>query len=444
MNRPKIHLTPTRGWMNDPNGFVYYNGEYHLFYQYFPYDTEWGTMHWGHATSRDLINFENHPIAIYPTKQYDRNGCFSGTALIKDNKLHFYYTGIKYLRSEDENIHKPYDNNSYEACQVKISSLDGYKFDNYNDKKIIIEPIRDDKLGHKTHTRDPKVWKHGDEYSMILGSKFKREGESRYIGEALFYTSKDGEEWQYKNRCYDETIGDMWECPDLLQVDGKYILIMSPEHITNDGVNYENNSIYTIVNYDEKTCDMKIVNKYCYLDQGLDVYAPQTTLDKEGNRIVIGWVRMPEKFQGEDWIGMMTLPRVIHVIDNTVYFTVPKYIERKFNKHIEVAEFDIDKPCRIKANLLASGTVDIGGYKIYVSNDRIVADRSNVFVERNLKNINFSTPKLDRRYDLDIYVDKGIIEIFVNDGRYVITNVVYNMNNSIEYSNLCELEIYQL
>lgn len=104
MNRPKIHLTPTRGWMNDPNGFVYYNGEYHLFYQHFPYDTEWGTMHWGHATSRDLINFENHPIAIYPTKQYDRNGCFSGTALIKDNKLHFYYTGIKYLRSEDMRI----------------------------------------------------------------------------------------------------------------------------------------------------------------------------------------------------------------------------------------------------------------------------------------------------------------------------------------------------
>ena len=92
MGRPKIHLTAPRNWINDPNGFIYYKGEYHLFYQYFPYDCRWGTMHWGHATSGDLIKWKHHPIALYPTKEYDQNRCFSGTALIKDDKLHLYYT----------------------------------------------------------------------------------------------------------------------------------------------------------------------------------------------------------------------------------------------------------------------------------------------------------------------------------------------------------------
>lgn len=218
MRRPKLHFTSPKNWINDPNGFIYYKGEYHLYYQYFPYAAEWGTTHWGHATSKDLVNFEHHGIALFPSKKFDSNGCFSGTALIEDDKLQFYYTGIKYLRTEDENIHRPYDNESFEACQVKIESKDGYTFDNFNDKKVVIPPITDRKLGNKTHTRDPRVWKYKDGYSMIVGSKFEKEGVEGYIGQALFYTSKDGESWEYKNRCYDESIGDMWECPDLVNV----------------------------------------------------------------------------------------------------------------------------------------------------------------------------------------------------------------------------------
>ena len=124
MRRTKLHFTSPKNWINDPNGFIYYKGEYHLYYQYFPYAAEWGTTHWGHATSKDLVNFEHHGIALFPSKKFDSNGCFSGTALIEDDKLQFYYTGIKYLRTEDENIHKPYDNESFEACQVKIVRMD--------------------------------------------------------------------------------------------------------------------------------------------------------------------------------------------------------------------------------------------------------------------------------------------------------------------------------
>ena len=444
MNRPKIHLTAPRNWINDPNGFIYYKGEYHLFYQYFPYGTQWGTMHWGHATSKDLVSFDHHPIAIFPSKQFDKNGCFSGTALIKDDKLNFYYTGIKYLKSEDENIHKPYDNESYEACQIMISSKDGYIFDNINNKKVVVPPVTDVKLGHLTHTRDPKVWKYKDRYSMILGSRFKKDGVERYVGEALFYTSKDGEVWNYKNRCFDETIGDMWECPDLVNVDGNYIFIMSPENIKDDGVNYTNNSIYSIVDFDEETCEMKITDKYNYLDEGLDVYAPQTTLDKHGNRIVIGWVRMPKNFDGEEWIGMMTLPRVIKVIDENVHFIIPDYIQNLFTKEIQVFEFNLNMPCRIKAKLTSQGKINIGGFKIHVSDDRIVTDRSNVFVDCDFKAVEFKSSKLDGRYDLDIFIDKGIVEVFINNGRYVITNVVYNMKQSVVYDNAYEFEIFEM
>lgn len=443
MNRPKIHFTAQRNWINDPNGFIYYKGEYHLFYQYFPYDTQWGTMHWGHATSRDLINFEHHPIAIFPSKKYDCNGCFSGTALIKDDRLNFFYTGIKYIQVDEENIHKPY-NDAFEACQIKITSEDGYKFDNFNDKKMIIPPITDEKLGNLTHTRDPKVWKYKDKYFMILGSKFKKDGVDGFVGEALFYTSDDGEKWKYKNRCFDETLGDMWECPDLVNVDEKYIFIMSPEHIIDDGVNYANNAIYSIVDFDEETCEMKITNGYKYLDEGLDIYAPQTTLDKDGNRILIGWVRMPEKFNGEEWIGMMTLPRVINVIDNKVYFIVPDYIQNLFDKEISKSDFNLDKPCRIKAKLTSKGRINIGEYKIQVENDRIVVNRSKVFANCDFKAVEFKSSKLDGKYDLDIFIDKGIIETFINSGQHVITNVVYNMKQFVEYDNVLEFKILEM
>ena len=148
------------------------------------------------------------------------------TALIKDDKLHLYYTGVKYDKHKVGNIHSPYDNESFESSQLKIFSEDGYTFNNLEDKKIIIKPIMDEKLGHRTHTRDPKVWKYKDRYTLILGSKFIESGSDKFTGEVLFYTSEDGENWSYKNRYYDKKIGDMWECPDLFEVDNEYILIM--------------------------------------------------------------------------------------------------------------------------------------------------------------------------------------------------------------------------
>ena len=99
----QIHLKAPGNWINDPNGFIYYKGMYHLFYQYFPYAPQWGTMHWGHAVSKDLTNWEHCGIALFPTKYEDQNGCFSGSAVEKNGKLYLYYTGVHYDKINPEN-----------------------------------------------------------------------------------------------------------------------------------------------------------------------------------------------------------------------------------------------------------------------------------------------------------------------------------------------------
>ena len=317
-----------------------------------------------------------------------------------------------------------------------LVSRDGYTFNNYDDKKIIIPAIMDESLGHRTHTRDPKVWKHKECYSMILGSKFKKKDNGKFTGEVLFYTSKDGEQWSYKNRFYDDSIGDMWECPDLFNVDGNYILVVSPENTINDGINYGNNAVYSMVNFDEDTCEMSLINNHKFLDEGLDLYAPQTTIDEFGNRILIGWMRMPIVCENENWIGMMSIPRVINVKNNEVYFTVPEYIDGLFDKKVKLSEFNVEETYKLKVTLNEESVLNIGGYKISVNKDKIVADRSEVFPE--IKGIGrvFNSSKLNGRYELNIYIDNGIIEIFINDGKYVISNILYNLKSNIEAINV--------
>ncbi|CAM2076160.1 MAG: glycoside hydrolase family 32 protein [uncultured Clostridium sp.] len=443
MKRPQIHMTPESNWMNDPNGFIYFNEEYHLYYQHFPYECNWGTMHWGHATSTDMINWSHHGIALYPSKQYDRNGCFSGTALIENREMTLYYTAVRYNETEKESIHHPYDNYSFESSQAKIISKDGYNFNNKDDKKMILAPLEDISLGHKTHTRDPKVWKYNDKYLMIIGSKFIKEDQDKFTGEVLFYESIDGDNWTYKNRFFDDSIGDMWECPDLFNVNGTNILVISPEQITKDGVNYTNNSVYAIVNFDEESCEMSLKSEFSYLDYGLDVYAAQSNIDKNGNRVMFGWVRMPEKFEGENWIGMMTLPRVVNVKNEKVYFDVTEEVKALFKDKVTIDEFNNKDIFKLEAALNEDSKINIGGYIILVEDDAIKVDRSNVFVEAECIGKVFKTPKLHGNYNIVAYIDNGIIEIFINDGEYVITNVIYNVKNYIEIQNVNKLDIYK-
>ena len=129
MIRHMLHLRSPGNWINDPNGFLYYRGLYHLFYQHFPYEPRWGTMHWGHAVSRDLVTWEHRGIALYPSKYWDQNGCFSGSAMENEGAMFLYYTGVRYEVVSPEDIHRSIDE-QFEASQLMLVSPDGVRFDN--------------------------------------------------------------------------------------------------------------------------------------------------------------------------------------------------------------------------------------------------------------------------------------------------------------------------
>ena len=179
-----VHVKAPGNWINDPNGFIYYKGKYHLFFQHFPYAPEWGTMHWGHTVSEDLVHWEYQGIALFPTKEYDQNGVFSGTALEEDGKLKIYYSAVKYLKPDPEDIHRVLDD-AIQTSQAMIVSEDGFHFNNW-DKKKVLPTVHDEEVG-EPKMRDPKVWKDGDSYYMMMGSSYHD------AGRVLFYTSKDGE-----------------------------------------------------------------------------------------------------------------------------------------------------------------------------------------------------------------------------------------------------------
>lgn len=425
MEKNILHLKAPGNWMNDPNGFLFYKGNYHLFYQHFPYAPRWGTMHWGHAVSRDMVHWEHKGIALFPTKREDQNGCFSGSAVEHDGKMYIFYTGVRYEVSDPEDIHVCV-NDQFEASQLMITSEDGMHFDNFHDKKVIIPAITDKKMGDRTHTRDPKVWRGKDAWYMVIGSK------SEEKGKLLFYRSENLSDWTYMNQTTTgEKLGWMWECPDYFETENGQVLVFSPMGIMDDGKIHENHALCTCVDFDEKTCSMNILDSYQFLDYGLDLYAPQSTVDEEGNRVLVAWLRMPEAVEGK-WNGMFCMPRVVEVEHGHIYFRLHPNVKKAFCRKIEMAaQADQDGYC-VSMELPEEGKISVGGYQIQRKNGRIVTDRSNVFPELKDYRMQFETPEVKEGFHLDIYVDKNMIEIYINDGEYVISNAVYGLSEKIE------------
>lgn len=424
-----LHLKAPANWMNDPNGFIYYKGKYHLFYQHFPFAPVWGTMHWGHAVSEDLVHWEHVGVALFPTIESDRNGCFSGSAVEHDGKMYLYYTGVHYDKASPENIHLALDD-KFTSTQLMICSKDGFSFDNFHGKKVVVPPIADSKIGDWTHTRDPKVWRGRDAWYMVLGTKTEER-----TGKILFYKSEDLEHWSYVN-CVskDERFGSMWECPDYFETEGGEVLMLSPMGLSDDKMHYAEHAICMGAAFDEDNCTMEISDSYQFVDYGLDLYAPQSTVDAEGRRVIVGWIRMPEAVTRKDGVtfrGMFALPRIVEVKDNHIYFRVHPNVEKAFTKQIQdISEAD-EAGYRVSFDLADGESVDIGGYRIFRKGETICTDRSEVFPENGDYRMQFATPALREGYHLDVYVDENLVEVFVNNGEYVISNAVYGLKKEV-------------
>ena len=436
MKTDRIRLKAPGCWINDPNGFIYYKGQYHLFYQCFPYAVEWGTMHWGHAVSRDLVNWEHCGIALFPSRYEDQNGCFSGSAVEHEGKMYLYYTGVHYDTINPQNIHKN-PNDRYESSQIMICSEDGFTFDNLNGKRVIIPPFADREPADRTHTRDPKVWRGKDAWYMVLGS---RTNDDR--GQLLFYRSVDLQEWHSVNRVTKETtLGWMWECPDLFETADGAVLMVSPMGVLKDGKREANHAVCLPVEFEASTCNLTFSQEYQFVDYGMDLYAPQSTVDEQGRRVMIGWMRMPEAVEGR-WNGMFCIPRIVERKDSHIYFRVHPNVERAFSKKISSPKEAGESGYRLSLELPEGGRIDIGGYKVTRIGNRICTDRSDVFTGHEAWRMEAATPEIKEGNHLDIYVDRNLIEIYVNHGEYVLSSVVYDLGMEIRSEAVETLEIY--
>lgn len=369
--KPKLHFTAPYHWINDPNGLIYYKGNYHIFYQHFPYDNKWGTMHWGHAITKDFVNFEHLPIALYPSKDFDRNGCFSGSAIEIDGQLYLYYTAIKYAKENPSNVHNQYSDDDLRASQALVVSSDGIHF-------------------------------------------------------------------EYKNSYQEPTIGNMWECPDVFKINNQFFMIFSPEN-TDQPPKPNSNARYMPIDFDEDTLTIKDHGDWPYLDHGLDFYAPQTFLSKDNERLLLGWLRMRKPVQGEEWIGMFIMPRILHEKDGKIIQELYPKIKNSFNH--EVQEISFDQPFQLKTTLNKDSSLNLGGFKIDIQDDCLHLNREEVSIQENKVCNDVVSPKLQGHYDIELYYDHHVFEIYINGGEYVMSQVVYDLNDQVIIQNT-EYKVY--
>jgi beta-fructofuranosidase len=306
--RPQFHLLPARNWMNDPNGPIYYDGKYHMFFQYNPEAAIWGNMSWNHATSPDMLHWTHQPLALTMTPDGpDAAGCFSGSCIAVDEgrnkRVYAIYTGV-IKNPQRETIR----NEGLQESQC-LAWSDDANLTNWIKlpKPVIPAPPAGLKV---IGFRDPSVWKQGNWFYMTVGSGIDKVG-----GCVLLYRSSDLRSWEYLHplasgeRSEETTLnpvgdGEMWECPEFFALDGGHVLIYS----TMGKVFWQSGML------DVSTMKFHPV-RTGLID--LDAfYAPKTQLDAQGNRILWGWIpeRRPEAAMLQaGWSGMMSLPRVMNL-----------------------------------------------------------------------------------------------------------------------------------
>ena len=302
--RPLFHLSARVGWMNDPNGFSFYDGQYHLFYQYHPYDSHWGPMHWGHAVSRDLLHWEYLPTALAPDTDYDGGGCFSGHALtLPDGRHLLMYTGVANTRGH------------HKAQTQCIAIGDGLNYEKLPENPVISAKQLPEG-GSPWDFRDPRILRQPDgSYLCFVANDRQEVG-----GTILRYRSKNLVDWEFCGTVLENHMrwGLMWECPDLFRLDGKDVLLISAQDMLPEGFEYHNGNgtVVFLGSYDGESGRFTPESDHA-LDYGIDFYAPQTVLTPDGRRIMIGWLQnwdtCNQHFRNLPWFGQMSLPRELSV-----------------------------------------------------------------------------------------------------------------------------------
>lgn len=432
--RLDYHLMAKAGWINDPNGFSYFKGYYHMFYQYYPYASEWGPMHWGHARSKDMVHWETLPVALFPDEKDD--GCFSGSAVVYDDKLWLIYTGHHYIDKEKDLF--------YEDQNLAYSS-DGIHFEKYEGNPVLKTPDDNTK-----HFRDPKVWQENDSFYMILGSQ-----EDDKLGRALLYQSKDLKEWKRvstlakSNNLKDE--GYMWECPDFFRINGQDVLLMSPQGLEARGDLYRNlnQTGYLLGHLNRETHELTR-GGFEEIDKGHDFYATQTMLTPDGRRVMVAWMNawdspMYEKEDG--WAGALTIPRELIIKDGKLYqLPVAEMLSLRQEKVVDEVSKDsyqLNRASEFIVNTSNEGQLfNLSDGKHILT---LTKNGDKLILERNTKDGQRAAFVTGSNTKLQVFVDASSVEVFVNDGQVTFTERIYWGNAPVlNVQAGSKIEIYRL
>lgn len=442
--RPVYHMSSPTGWINDPNGFSVFQGQYHLFFQYHPFSKKWGPMHWGHCTSEDFIKWEYLPCALAPEESYDEGGCYSGSAIEVDGEHVLIYTGVmdRYL---DDGFHY------YRQVQC-IAKGDGIDYRKSEENPIITGESLPEGSSLEDF-RDPKVWREDDGYYLVVGSRAK-DGS----GQILMYYSEDLNQWEYvtvleqsKNK-----YGRMWECPDFFSLGDRQILLVSPQDMRAKGLEFHNgnNSIFIYGQYEKESHKFKR-EKVTSADYGLDFYAAQTLLTQDGRRILIGWMQSwdanitPASFQ---WSGMMTIPRELTLEHGRIYQRPVRELEKYRTDMVRYDNLSITGSTILKniTGRVLELLVEIIGFDFehfriqFAKNDEyqtflqyshkkrcLTIDRTHSGIDRDVvcrRRMELAPIQEENGKEmlkLRILLDKYSVEVFANDGEKVMSSLFY-------------------
>ncbi len=429
-HRPRYHFLPVQNWMNDPNGLIYWKGQYHLFYQYNPNGAFWGTMHWGHAVSPDMIHWKHLPIALAPTPGgYDKDGVFSGCAVIWNGKPTIVYTA------------------TLPETQCLATSEDMITWKKYQGNPVIAGPPPGLKVAA---FRDPCVWREGEDWMMAIGSGIEGGG-----GAVLLYQSKELTHWNYLHPLLLGELandGPIWECPSFFKLGGKHVLLVS--------LDKQSKVMWMTGSYKDRKF---IPEKRGILDEGGYYYAPQTMLDAAGRRVIFGWLpegRTKESQKDAGWCGVQAIPRILTLrSDNSLGYAPIEGITKLRGKLATWRNIDVAGETQKILSGVHGDSLEIMvelepdaaefGVRLRASPDG--AEETLVIVDQPGKRVNIDRRKssLSETTDRDVkgslfddggkamrlrvLLDRSVVEVFANDSACVTSRIYPSKADSLGF-----------
>lgn len=435
-HRPRYHFLPPSNWMNDPNGVVQWNGRYHLFFQHNPSSPLWGNMHWGHASSPDLIHWIDEAIALAPTPGGpDESGCFSGCIVDNNGAPTLIYTATAGQHNEIQ-------------TQCLATSDDDLRAWNKNPHNPVISKMP--ALTNQTRDfRDPFVWKEDDAWYMVVGSRVQDVG-----GIVFLYRSANLIDWEYLHPLLssdDKRLGAIWECPNFFRLGEQWVLIISAHTGTRtDRVHY---FVGDYQNHQFTPAKSGVLDYGC-------MYAPLSFVDDQERRVLFGWLREERSntaLERAGWAGVQSIPRVLELDSHNrlLMRPVPELEHIRGQLHVCEAS-DLDRPMRFSVDTLSLdiaiefelGTSAVCGLALVYSTspDEVIYIDYNVhsqqLVIRKLAESLDSTGKAlleaphqllpDETLKLRILLDGSVVEVIANDRTSISTRYYSTAVNKVE------------